>query len=93
MNVPVHGRSAGIPTRDAVAEVGILDAAADDAGVALSLGGLTDIDAGADIEVASLASPIRIELDVAVADSITTGKSGVGGANFVFVRRVSGVRP
>ena len=92
-NTPVHGRSGGIPTKDAVAEVETLDAAADDLGVAFELGELTTIDAGADIEVASLASPIRIESDVAVADSITTGKSGVGVANLVIAHRVSGVRP
>ena len=74
---------------DAVAEVETLDAAADDVGVAFELGGLTTIDAVADIEVALLASPIRIESDVAVA----TGKSGVGGANLFIARRVSGVRP
>ena len=78
---------------DAVAEVETLDAAADDVGVAFELGELTTIDAGADIEVASLASPIRIESDVAVADSITAGKPGVGGANLVIARRVSGVTP
>ena len=91
MSVPVQGRCGEIPTRDAVAEVDTLDAAADDAGVAFELGGLIHIDAGADIEVASLAFPIRIKLDVGFAHSITAGKSGVGGANLVITRRVSGV--
>ena len=52
INVPLHGRSGGIPTMDAVAEVDTLDAAADDAGVTFELGELTTIDAGADTEVA-----------------------------------------
>ena len=91
INVPLHGRSGGIPTNDAVAHVDTLDAAADVAGVAFEHGGLTDIEAEADIEVTSLLFPIRIELDVAVADSFTTGKSGFGSANLVIARRVYGV--
>ena len=87
--LPIRGTS----TKDAVAEVDMLDAAADDTSIAFELGELTKIDARADIEVASLASPISIEFDVAVADSITTGKSGVGGANLFIARKVSGVRP
>ena len=91
MNVPVHGRSGGITTKYVIAKVGKLDAAAKDAGVAFELGGLTDIDAGADIEVPSLASPTRIAIEVAVADP--ADGSSVAGANLTIARSISGVRP
>ena len=54
MTVPPHGRSSRIPTMDAVAEVGRLDAPAfysRSGGVAIELGELPDIETRADIEV------------------------------------------
>ena len=53
-NEPVHGRSGGIPTRDAEEELGRLDTAAfgsRDAGVASALVGLVNTDADADPDV------------------------------------------
>ena len=93
---PVHRRSAGYPTRDAVAEVDRFDATRFDsrgAGVSFELEGLGDIEAGADIVVALLVSLILIAIGVAVAAFDTAGASAVVGSNLSIAERVSGESP